>query len=183
MPTIFSHPAVPLAVGMGLGRKIISTRLLILGVAVSALPDTDVIGFGLGVDYGSDFGHRGFTHSLSFALAVALIGAIFHARLHSTFTKTFCFLALATASHGILDSFTNGGRGVALLWPFSSERFFAPFRPIEVSPIGVSRMFTERFARILESELVWVWMPCVALAVALAVCMWWLKRKSIGRAV
>ena len=44
--------------------------------------------------------------------------------------------ALVLASHGILDTFTDGGLGCALLWPFSDERFFAPWRPLPVAPIG-----------------------------------------------
>jgi len=35
MPTVFTHPAVPLAIGLGLGKDVISTPLLIAGVAVS----------------------------------------------------------------------------------------------------------------------------------------------------
>jgi len=30
--------------------------------------------------------------------------------------------------HGLLDMITNGGKGVAFLWPFTSERFFFPAR-------------------------------------------------------
>jgi hypothetical protein len=33
---------------------------------------------------------------------------------------------------------TNGGLGCALLWPFSDERFFVPWRPIPVAPIGLA---------------------------------------------
>jgi inner membrane protein len=35
-----------------------------------------------------------------------------------------------------LDTLTDGGRGIAVLWPMSNERFFAPWRPIPVSPLG-----------------------------------------------
>ena len=35
--------------------------------ALSFLPDADVIGFGLGVRYEDEWGHRGATHSLAFA--------------------------------------------------------------------------------------------------------------------
>jgi membrane-bound metal-dependent hydrolase YbcI (DUF457 family) len=31
---------------------------------------------------------------------------------------------------------TNGGRGVGFFIPFSNRRYFLPFRPIRVSPIG-----------------------------------------------
>ena len=46
-------------------------------------------------------------------------------------------VALAVvASHALLDTMTDGGLGCALLYPFSNERFFAPWRPIPVAPIG-----------------------------------------------
>ena len=32
---------------------------------------------------------------------------------------------------------TDGGLGCALLWPFSLSRYFAPWRPIPVAPIGL----------------------------------------------
>jgi inner membrane protein len=41
------------------------------------------------------------------------------------------------ATHGLLDTLTDGGLGIALLWPFSNERFFAPWRPLPVAPIGL----------------------------------------------
>ena len=168
MPTVLTHPALPLAVGLGLGRQIISGRLLGAGVLASIVPDLDVLAFPLGVHYGSAFGHRGFTHSLAFALAAALVGGCCHRALRSGFARAFLFIMAATASHGILDAFTNGGLGIAFLWPFSSERYFAPYQVIEVSPIGISRFLSSRGLAVLESELVWVWAPCVVLAVALA---------------
>jgi hypothetical protein len=39
------------------------------------------------------------------------------------------FLFLATASHGILDAFTDGGRGIAFFAPFGTERYFFPHHP------------------------------------------------------
>ena len=48
--------------------------------------------------------------------------------------RTLVFLLfVAMASHGVLDALTDGGRGVGFLIPFSSERFFFPWRPIPVS--------------------------------------------------
>ncbi len=168
MPTVLAHPALPLAIGLGLGRQIISGRLLAAGVAASILPDVDVLAFPLGVQYGSAFGHRGFTHSLAFALAAALVGGGCHRALRTRFSRAFLFILASAASHGILDAFTNGGLGIAFLWPFSSDRYFAPYQVIEVSPIGISRFLTSRGLSVLESELVWVWAPCVVLGVALA---------------
>ena len=40
-------------------------------------------------------------------------------------------------SHALLDIFTNGGLGCALFWPFDLTRYFAPWTPIPVSPIGL----------------------------------------------
>ncbi|HXJ79932.1 MAG TPA: metal-dependent hydrolase [Candidatus Methylomirabilis sp.] len=178
MPTVFTHPALPLALGLGLGPQVISPRLLLAGVVTSMLPDLDVVAFPLGVPYGSAFGHRGFTHSLALALGVAVIAGCCHRALRTTFTRGFLFILVATASHGALDAFTNGGLGIAFLWPFSSERYFAPYRVIEVSPIGISWLLSSRSLSVLGSELVWVWAPCVGLRLALAVIT---RRRSTRR--
>src|SRR5205085_12664169 len=95
------------------------------------------IAFALKVPYENDFGHRGFTHSLAFALAVGLLAAApTFRRFRIPWLDLWGFFFLITASHGILDALTNGGRGVAFFWPFDSERYFFPWTPVEVSPIG-----------------------------------------------
>ena len=167
MPTLFTHAVVPLALGVGLGNNTVSRRLIMAGVVVAMLPDLDVIAFQFGVPYGSEFGHRGFSHSLAVAAMIALAGAAARPALKSGFLTAFLFLFAACASHGLLDAFTNGGSGIALLWPFTGERYFAPVTPIEVSPIGVSRFLTARGASVLASEFVWVWLPCVAIALTM----------------
>jgi len=169
MPTILTHPAVPLAMAWSLGRGVISKRLLAAGVVASMIPDLDVAAFRLGIPYAAQFGHRGFTHSLLFAFLLALLAIALTRHLRSTPTKLFLFLFIALASHGLLDTFTNGGLGIALLWPFSDARFFAPFRPIQVSPIGLSHALSPYGLAVLRSELVWVWLPCfIAAAFAIA---------------
>jgi inner membrane protein len=50
---------------------------------------------------------------------------------------------MVMASHGLLDTLTDGGLGIALLWPFSNARYFATWRPIPVAPIG-PRLFGAR---------------------------------------
>lgn len=167
MPTIITHAAVPLALGIGLGERVVPRPLLVVGIIASMLPDLDVIGFGFRVEYGSQFGHRGFTHSLFFALAAVLAGSFACKTLQATFAKTITFLFVAMASHGILDSFTNGGLGIALLWPFSTERYFAPVQVIEVSPIGLARFLSARGVAVIASEAIWVWLPCIALGAVL----------------
>ena len=54
---------------------------------------------------------------------------------------------------------TDGGLGIAFFSPFNLQRYFLPWRPIHVSPIGVSRFFSARGLRILWSEILWVWLP------------------------
>jgi inner membrane protein len=167
MPTVITHAAVPLALRLGLGGERITRRLAACGVIGAMLPDLDVIGLRLGFPYASDYGHRGFTHSLLFAAALALAGAGLRRWLRTTFVAAFVFLFAAIASHGLLDTLTDGGRGIALLWPFTSERYFAPVRPIEVSPLGIRGLFSARGAEVLKSEAIWVWLPAAFAALAL----------------
>jgi inner membrane protein len=172
MPTILTHAVVPLAIGAGLGARVIPPRLLLAGAIGAMLPDLDVAGFRFGIEYGSDFGHRGFTHSLVFAALVALAATVAWRHLRASARCVFAFLFVSIASHGILDCFTDGGRGVALLWPFWTERFFAPFRPIAVSPIGLSRFLSGNGMSVLLSELAWVWLPCGVLWASLWTARW-----------
>jgi inner membrane protein len=158
MPTVLSHPVVPLAIRLGFGADVIPKSLLLAGALGSVLPDLDVVAFWYGIPHQSEFGHRGFSHSLVFAICVALSGASFHRRLKTTFGKAFVFLLVATGSHGVLDAFTNGGVGIALFWPWSENRYFAPFRPIKVAPIGLD-FFLRGSMPVLLSELLWVWLP------------------------
>src|SRR5437016_8948293 len=74
------------------------------------------------------------------------------------------YLFLASASHGVLDAFTNGGLGVAFFSPFDATRYFFPCHPIEVSPIGAA-FFSERGLSVLQSEFVWVWLPSIVFAI------------------
>jgi len=169
MPTILTHPAVPLAIAVGLGRETVSRKLLAAGVVASVLADIDVLGFHFGISYGAVWGHRGLTHSLFFALIIAVLGAGLSRHLASRPKTAFWFLLATAGSHGILDAFTNGGLGIALLWPFSPERLFAPFRPIEVSPLSLSGILSMRGITVLWSEVLWVWLPCLfATSLALA---------------
>lgn len=164
LPTLFTHPAVPLAMAWGLGREVISKRLLTTGVVASIIPDLDVSAFHLGIPYASEFGHRGFSHSLLFALIVAVVGAVLAQPLRSTSLRSFWFLFVVIASHGILDAFTNGGLGIAFFWPLSGDRFFAPVQPIEVSPLSLSRFLSLNGVAVLWSEILWVWLPFFAAA-------------------
>jgi inner membrane protein len=105
--------------------------------ALALLPDADVIGFPLGVPYEAPWGHRGATHSLAFALASGVVVGLVARWLKRPFARTVAFASLAIGSHGLLDTLTDGGLGCALFWPFDLTRYFAPWRPIPVAPIGL----------------------------------------------
>lgn len=168
MPTILSHPAVPLALGVGLGRGAIPKPLLMAGVVGSILPDLDVLAFRLGIPYAHAFGHRGFSHSLLFAALAAAIGAAVFHRFRVPWKIALPFLFVSVASHGALDACTTGGQGIAFLWPWSDARYFAPWRVIRVSPLALSRFMAPRGLEVLFSELKWIWLPSAGLAVSLA---------------
>jgi inner membrane protein len=161
MPTILTHALVPLALGAGLGSARVSRPLLITAIVASMLPDIDVLSFRLGIAYGDVFGHRGATHSIGFALLLGLIALVFARRLGSSRLSAFVFVAISAFSHGLLDMLTNGGHGVALLWPISAVRMFAPWQVIEVSPLGLHRFLDGRGVAVLESEIMWVWLPAL----------------------
>lgn len=57
--------------------------------------------------------------------------------LLASVARTGLLASLVLASHALLDTLTDGGRGCALFWPFSDARYFAPYRPIPVAPIGL----------------------------------------------
>lgn len=171
MPTIISHIAVPLAIGLGLGKRKISEHLLCAGVVASVIPDADVIGFKFGIEYASQFGHRGFTHSICFALLLGLLSVLAHRKLDCTRLSAFLFVSLCAASHALLDALTDGGLGVALFWPYDNSRFFFPWTGIEVSAIGRG-FFSMRSLSVLASEFRWVWCP----AIVLGGCLYFLNR-------
>ena len=148
MPTILTHTAVPLAIGLGLGCSVtISPRLLpASGILASMAPDLDVIGFHFGVAYADIDGHRGLLHSLAFALLLALLAAIAARPLRTTSGRAFAFVLACAASHGLLDMMTTGRLGVAWFWPFSGVRHFLPWQVIKVSPLTLHRLLHVRWA-------------------------------------
>ncbi|HEL3811677.1 TPA: metal-dependent hydrolase [Stenotrophomonas maltophilia] len=75
------------------------------------------------------------------------------------------FVFVCAASHPLLDAMTSGGLGVALAWPWSEHRFFAPWRPIRVSPFA-PQFFSARGLATLLSELRWVWLPLAGAVIA-----------------
>ena len=161
MASAFSHALVAIAIGRGSPNFFLTWPVLITGMACSILPDLDVIGFHLGIQYGDLWGHRGLTHSLFFAglLSAALVALWDRRQPSVNKTALFCYFFLCTASHGVLDAMTNGGLGVAFFSPIDTTRYFFPIRPVAVSPIGIGEFFTEYGLHVLASEALWIWLP------------------------
>jgi inner membrane protein len=146
-------------------------------------PDIDVIGFRFGIRYGDFWGHRGFTHSLVFAaiLATSALAMGFLREIQGVSrVALWAYFFLATASHGLLDAMTNGGLGVAFFSPFDNTRYFFPWRPILVSPISLTHFFSNRSAAVLQSELLWIWVPAGLLAVVALVLRNAMRKPRIG---
>lgn len=179
MASAFTHAFFAAALGGAYARGRVPARFWVLATACAVVPDADVLAFGFGVPYGSMFGHRGFTHSLAFAVLLGCAVAAAFFRGAPNRRALAAFFSLATASHAALDMLTNGGLGVALFAPFGGGRYFFPFRPVEVSPIGVGEFFGEWGLRVMESEMLWVWLPTAfALALVLILRAWGRARSS-----
>ena len=174
MASVVSHAVATLGIGATFYRAGTPNSAWVAGAICSVIPDLDVIGFRFGIRYGDFWGHRGFTHSVLFAAflaSVALLAAFHNAGPGLSRFALWSYLFLATASHGFLDAMTDGGLGVAFFSPFNNSRYFFPWTPIHVSPIGLTRFFSHRGLEVLQSELLVIWLPS-ALLVLLA---WFLR--------
>jgi inner membrane protein len=96
-------------------RHHLPRQLAFVGAFGAVAPDFDVVGFRFGIEYADPLGHRGLTHSLLFAavLAAGAVGLLSRSLRPGARFPAWLYLALATASHGVFDAFTNGGLGVA----------------------------------------------------------------------
>lgn len=162
MASLFTHPALPCALKLAHGK--VSRKLFWWSVALTILPDADVINHRLGVPYSSQWGHRGFTHSVIFALGLGLLSLILAKKLDTTRKQAFAWGFLSTVSHPLMDALTNGGMGVALWWPWERTRHFFAWSPVEVSPIGIGNFIGPRGIAVLLSEILWIWLPLLSLS-------------------
>jgi inner membrane protein len=162
-----SHAVFALALGAWLAPRPQQRRTLLLGAILAMLPDIDAVGYWLGVPTHSLIGHRGLTHSIAFALSVGLAAGWWWSRKATPVPRSrlMLYLVAAMLSHGMLDALTNGGPGIAFFAPFTA-RYFFPFRPIAVSPIGVQGVFGERGLLILASEARWILLPSALIALS-----------------
>ena len=170
MASVLSHPAIVVGLFGWFRRAELGTRAWLLGALCAVIPDVDAVGFWLGIPYGSPLGHRGLTHAIVFAAALA--AALTALSRPPRPAALVLFLFLCGASHGLFDAMTDGGLGVAFFAPFDNSRRFLPWRRLRVSPIGVEGFFGPRGLAILRSEILWIWLPCLAVGGA----AWLLRR-------
>jgi inner membrane protein len=163
MPTALTHGLVGGALVQAGPSAFPRWKVLVVLLALSILPDLDVITFLLGIPYAHPLGHRGFFHSIPFAGIVSFLLCVALFRGPELFRKKwwglYFVLFLAAASHGLLDAATDAGLGIGLFIPFHPERIFFEFRPIRTASVDPTAFFQQRSLPVLWSEVVWVWLP------------------------
>lgn len=184
MPTAFTHAFVAIAMGKAVYRRPMPWKFWTLTAVCAAFPDLDTGLFAYGVQYEDLWGHRGMMHSLLFALALAMVIVTVFFRTEAAILgrewwKYVAFFFAATASHGVLDAFTDGGLGIAFFSPFDETRYFFPWHPIEVAPIGLTSFFTRHGWISVRSELVWVWLPTIMMLAVVIAC----RRRRVPRSL
>jgi inner membrane protein len=140
---------------------------------LAVAPDLDTPAMWLfDIPYRSFWGHRGFFHSPFFLLLLCATLAAIAARRHGWHSWAWLTVMWTgcAVTHPLLDMLTDGDAGVMALYPLSAKRYFFPWHPIHVSPLGVVRFFS-RAGYILRSEL-----PFNLSALALGVIGWIARR-------
>lgn len=164
MPMTTTHALLPLAAALAFAERPVLWRLVIVAAVAAAAPDVDgLFKHFLHVQPGSIYAHRGAAHSLFVALAAGVIAASLNRYLGVGRLTAGVAVGAAAASHGILDMMTDAGMPVAYLWPLSSVRLFADWRPIHSPPVNRAHFIVDVFAR-FQSELWQLIVPMFALA-------------------
>lgn len=149
--------AVPFACSPAVKKIIRPAGLVVWSGLLAVSPDLDLIFWGA-IPYKNFLGHRGFFHSPFFAIVTGLMLSVLVAILlrrisFDAWWRVSVVFIVSLTSHGLIDAMTDGGLGVMLLFPFSEERLFLPWRPIHVSPILSTGLMSGRLWEILISEL------------------------------
>ena len=178
MPMTTTHALLPLAAAAAFVKRPVPTALLIVAAFAAAAPDLDgLVSHIWRLPPSSIYVHRGAAHSLFVALAAGLLATAFHKRLNVRPLTAGVVVAAAMASHGLLDMMTDSGRPVAYLWPLSSVRLFADWRPIHAGPVHMAHFFSQSTAR-LWSDLWQLIIPMFAIALAVRAARAVFKREG-----
>lgn len=185
MPSAFTHALVGASGAQLIPDDLPRWRVALVFAVASVAPDLDVVAFSLGIPYGHMLGHRGFSHSLLCAALLAAVASLVVRRWsggsNNGFLRIWLVAFLVVALHGVLDAATDAGLGIGFFIPFSSKRYFLPFRPIATSSVNPFRFFSGRGVAVLASEVLWVWLPLGLLSGLLQGARWW--RRSSKRTI
>ncbi len=174
MPSITGHfvvgasLALPCTASPSVTRVVRPFGVVLLAGLLATAPDLDTIFFDV-VPYGHFFGHRGFFHSPLFAVLLSLVVSTIVFAIARQFTglawlTVSLALSVSAASHGFLDSMSDAGLGVMLLYPWSEQRVFLSWRPFYTPPIGPTGFTWPVLVRTLRSEW-WLMMGCATIGV------------------
>lgn len=176
MPMTTTHALVPIAAALAFSNRPVPWRLVAAAALAAALPDVDwVVRHVFRAPEASIYAHRGAAHSLFAALAAGLVAACFHKHLKVRALTAAVVVAAGMASHGLLDMFTDSGRGVAYLWPVSSVRLFADWRPLHSVPVHMAHLISGLSVRLVV-ELRQLIFPMFGAAIAIR-----LSRVAVSR--
>lgn len=168
MATIFSHAFLGYTISKVWHTRSPQPWLNPMAAICSMVPDADFAGWIMHVPYDSMWGHRGFTHSLFFAMILAAaVSVVYYFRGNPAASKIFLAaitIFVVTASHGVVDACTNGGLGVGFFIPFHNDRYFFPFRPLAVSPMGLG-ILSSYGLTVLKIEMLWINLPCMVVLI------------------
>jgi len=179
MASIVSHAAAGAALSIAFAPDNAPGRTWPVAIATAVLPDLDSLLYYFRISYSPTLGHRGFFHSPFLGLIISFLLMFLFFREEALFSgrwfRYFFVFFLAWVSHGFLDALTNGGRGVAFLYPFSSKRYFLPWTPIQVSPMRIKSFFTLKGWSVFKNEFVWIWLPGLILVSVSRLTRLWMK--------
>ena len=162
MPSLLGHAVAGLAITAACHDETLPRRTWPLAVLCAVAPDLDWFVGLFNVHRGHVLNHRGAAHSLFAALLVATAITLLAYRRRQG--RVWLCLACAALSHGLLDTFTAGGVGVALFAPFSETRWACVWQPVRVAPLPLSREHLFNFLDSLWTEALWIWLPAVGAA-------------------
>ena len=143
MPTPVGHSLAGLAVHLTSPRERGRERLVLAAflIGLANLPDIDLVpGYFIGEPRAF---HWGATHSLFAALCAGLVSGSLARWLDRPFAPFFALATAAYGSHIVLDLLLGPGApsiGLQVLWPFSTERFMAPWSVFRMLPGSIEQL-------------------------------------------
>lgn len=168
MPSVIGHTIAGVSVGYALSPGNRGALYWPAVIALSIIPDIDVIAFRFGVPYAHPLDHRGFFHSLAFAVAMAIMIAMIISwdEPLKERVRVCGVLSAVAVLHPLLDMLTNGGLGIGIFIPFDMHRYLFPWRPIIASPLGIQSFFGPSGARVIADECAFIALPSLAIIIA-----------------